>query len=171
MNGEESADEKLRVETGLRRKIHAIKCPEGVRNTKPEKSISEVPSEVSGDNGQDISGEKRQMARGRAVAGSKDEAGHVNTVSGNLGLVLTVPGQQRPWPQRHKEKIRVMPSDDDKKDPKVGREENVKLGRRNISLLFIKGKWMLQHWGRRAENAKSFSIPKGKTRPNATIHL
>lgn len=105
------------------------------------------------------------------MAGGENEAGHGNMVSGNLAFVLTVPGQQRPWPQRHKEKIRVMPSDDDKKDPKVGREENAKLGRRNISLLFIKGQWMLQHWGRRAENAKSFSIPKGKTIPSASVHL
>lgn len=95
------------------------------------------------------------------MAGSEVEAGHVNMVSGNLGFVLTVPGQQRPWPQRHKEKRRVTPSDDDKKDLKVGREEKAKMGRRDISLLFIKGKWMLPHWGRRAENAKSFSIPKG----------
>lgn len=50
--------------TGLRRKIHAIKRPEGVRNTKPEKSISGVHSEISGDSGQDVSGEKWRMARG-----------------------------------------------------------------------------------------------------------
>lgn len=59
--------------------------------------MSGADSEVSGDDGQDISGVMWQMARSWAMAGSEDKTGCVNMFSGNLGVCLDCAQEAETW--------------------------------------------------------------------------
>lgn len=85
---------------------------------------------------------------------------------------MTVPRRQRPRPQWHVGKIRIVPSKGETRDPKAGREENATLERRNLPPLFIRGKVDVVTLGQAHRKlSKSFSILKHKAMPGAIIHL
>lgn len=71
--------------------------------------------------------------------------------------------RQRPWPRWHTGKIRIVPSEGETRDPKVGQEKNATLERRNFSPLVIRGKVDVVTLGQgHRKLGKSFSILKHK---------